>query len=61
MISRGHARVVGSTAELVAVGTVVPRAVASVKKHYRAGNVRVQRPWVTEPGCGCGTTSATAR
>ena len=26
------------------------RAVASVKKAYRAGHVRVHRPWVTEPG-----------
>src|SRR5699024_6663247 len=26
------------------------RAVAAVKKSYRAGRVRVHRPWVTEPG-----------
>jgi len=26
------------------------RAVAQVKKDYRAGRVRVHRPWVTEPG-----------
>lgn len=26
------------------------RAVAAVKKSYRVGNVRVHRPWVTEPG-----------
>jgi transposase len=26
------------------------RAVAAVKKNYRAGKVRVHRPWVTEPG-----------
>ena len=26
------------------------RAVAAVKKSYRAGHVRVHRPWVTEPG-----------
>ncbi len=26
------------------------RAVATVKKAYRAGHVRVHRPWVTEPG-----------
>lgn len=26
------------------------RAVAAVKKQYQAGNVRVHRPWVTEPG-----------
>ncbi len=26
------------------------RAVAAVKAHYRLGNVRVHRPWVTEPG-----------
>ncbi|QQS02673.1 MAG: IS21 family transposase [Austwickia sp.] len=26
------------------------RAVAKVKKSYRAGHVRVHRPWVTEPG-----------
>ncbi len=26
------------------------RAVAVVKKAYRAGRVRVHRPWVTEPG-----------
>ncbi len=26
------------------------RAVAAVKKQYQAGNVRMHRPWVTEPG-----------
>lgn len=26
------------------------RAVATVKKSYRAGHVRVHRPWITEPG-----------
>ncbi len=31
-------------------GRTTRRAVATVKKSYRAGHVRVHRPWVTEPG-----------
>ena len=38
------------------------RAVAAVKAAYRAGHVRVHRPWITEPGmCVAPATSVTAR
>lgn len=36
------------------------RAVAQVRVAYRFGRVRVHRPWITEPGSGCSTTSVTA-
>jgi len=37
------------------------RAVAAVKRNYRLGRVRVHRPGSRSRGCGCSTTSATAR
>jgi hypothetical protein len=37
------------------------RAVAVLRRAWRAGNRRVHRPWVVEPGCGCSTTSVRAR
>jgi hypothetical protein len=37
------------------------RAVARVKQSYRSGRVRVHRPGSPSRGCGCSTTTATAR
>jgi transposase len=53
--SSGKVRADKAHRKLVAVGYLgsertTRRAVASVKRDYRAGRVRVHRPWVTEPG-----------
>ncbi len=56
-VERSHGKVRADVAhdKLVALGyagseRTTRRAVAAVKKSYRAGRVRVHRPWVTEPG-----------
>lgn len=56
-VERSHGKVRADVAheKLVALGykgseRTTRRAVAKVKKAYRAGQVRVHRPWVTEPG-----------
>ena len=53
--SKGKVRADKAHEKLLALGytgseRTTRRAVASVKKSYRAGSVRVHRPWVTEPG-----------
>jgi len=53
--SKGKVRADRAHEKLLAMGytgseRTTRRAVASVKKPYRAGHVRVHRPWVTEPG-----------
>ena len=53
--SQGKVRADKAHEKLLALGytgseRTTRRAVARVKKSYRAGNVRVHRPWVTEPG-----------
>lgn len=53
--SKGKIRADVAHEKLTALGYVgsertTRRAVAAVKKAYRAGRVRVHRPWVTEPG-----------
>ena len=53
--SRGKVRADKAHEKLVAMGytgseRTTRRAVAGVKASYRAGHVRVHRPWVTEPG-----------
>jgi transposase len=53
--SRGKVRADVAHDKLVALGytgseRTTRRAVAGVKKAYRAGRVRVHRPWITEPG-----------
>ncbi|MEO9221186.1 MAG: IS21 family transposase [Mycobacteriaceae bacterium] len=53
--SKGKLRADVAHDKLVALGyagseRTSRRAVAAVKAHYRLGNVRVHRPWVTEPG-----------
>jgi transposase len=53
--SLGKVRADVAHEKLVALGytgseRTTRRAVATVKKAYRAGHVRVHRPWVTEPG-----------
>jgi transposase len=53
--SAGKVRADKAHEKLVALGYVgsertTRRAVAAVRKDYRAGRVRVHRPWVTEPG-----------
>lgn len=53
--SRGKIRADVAHAKLLALGytgseRTTRRAVAGVKKAYTAGQVRVQRPWVPEPG-----------
>lgn len=53
--SRGKVRADVAHEKLAAMGyrgseRTTRRAVAAVKKSYRAGRVRVHRPWVTEPG-----------
>ena len=53
--SRGKVRADVAHDKLVALGysgsqRITRRAVARVKQSYRAGRVRVHRPWVTEPG-----------
>lgn len=56
-VERSHGKVRADVAheKLVALGytgseRTTRRAVAAVKQEYRAGRVRVHRPWVTEPG-----------
>jgi transposase len=56
-VERSHGKVRADKAheKLLALGyagseRTTRRAVATVKKSYRAGHVRVHRPWVTEPG-----------
>ena len=56
-VERSHGKVRADKAheKLVAMGytgseRTTRRAVAKVKASYRAGHVRVHRPWVTEPG-----------
>ena len=56
-VERSHGKVRADVAhgKLLALGyrgseRTTRRAVAAVKKSYRTGNVRVHRPWVTEPG-----------
>ncbi len=56
-VERSHGKVRADVAheKLLALGYVgsertTRRAVATVKQSYRAGRVRVHRPWVTEPG-----------
>src|SRR5699024_12188069 len=56
-VERSHGKVRADVAheKLVALGytgseRTTRRAVAAVKKSYRAGRVRVHRPWITEPG-----------
>jgi len=53
--SKGKVRADVAHKKLLALGytgseRTTRRAVASVKQAYRAGRVRVHRPWVTEPG-----------
>ena len=53
--SKGKVRADVAHEKLLALGytgseRTTRRAVASVKQAYRAGRVRVHRPWVTEPG-----------
>lgn len=53
--SKGKVRADRAHEKLVALGytgseRTTRRAVAKVKQSYRAGHVRVHRPWVTEPG-----------
>jgi transposase len=53
--SKGKVRADMAHEKLLALGytgseRTTRRAVAQVKKAYRAGHVRVHRPWVTEPG-----------
>jgi hypothetical protein len=53
--SKGKVRADVAHEKLLALGytgseRTTRRAVAQVKKAYRAGRVRVHRPWVTEPG-----------
>ena len=53
--SKGKVRADKAHEKLVVLGytgseRTTRRAVAGVKKSYRAGHVRVHRPWVTEPG-----------
>ena len=53
--SRGKVRADVCHDKLVALGytgseRTTRRAVAAVRRNYRAGRVRVHRPWVTEPG-----------
>jgi len=53
--SKGKVRADVAHEKLLALGytgseRTTRRAVAQVKKAYRAGHVRVHRPWVTEPG-----------
>ena len=53
--SKGKVRADVAHDKLVALGytgseRTTRRAVATVKQSYRAGHVRVHRPWVTEPG-----------
>ena len=53
--SKGKVRADKAHEKLLALGyagseRTTRRAVAAVKKSYRAGHVRVHRPWVTEPG-----------
>ena len=53
--SRGKVRADVAHDKLVAMGytgseRTTRRAVATVKQAYRAGRVRVHRPWITEPG-----------
>ena len=56
-VERSHGKVRADKAheKLIALGytgseRTTRRAVATVKKSYRAGHVRVHRPWITEPG-----------
>ncbi len=56
-VERSHGKVRADVAhdKLIALGyagseRTTRRAVAKVKQSYRAGHVRVHRPWVTEPG-----------
>jgi transposase len=53
--SKGKVRADVAHEKLVALGYIgsertTRRAVAAVKQAYRAGRVRVHRPWITEPG-----------
>lgn len=53
--SKGKIRADEAHEKLVALGytgseRTTRRAVATVKQAYRAGRVRVHRPWITEPG-----------
>lgn len=53
--SKGKIRADKAHVKLLALGyagseRTTRRAVASVKRDYRSGRVRVHRPWVTEPG-----------
>jgi hypothetical protein len=53
--SRGKVRAEVAHEKLLALGyggseRTTRRAVAKVKRAYRAGQVRVHRPWITEPG-----------
>ena len=53
--SKGKVRADKAHEKLLALGytgseRTTRRAVATVKRAYRAGHVRVHRPWVTEPG-----------
>jgi transposase len=53
--SRGKVRADKAHAKLLALGyagseRTTRRAVAQVRREFRAGRVRVHRPWVTEPG-----------
>ena len=53
--SQGKVRADRAHEKLLALGytgseRTTRRAVATVKKSYRAGHVRVHRPWITEPG-----------
>ena len=53
--SRGKVRADKAHAKLLALGyagseRTTRRAVAQVRREFKAGRVRVHRPWVTEPG-----------
>ena len=68
--SQGKVRADRAHEKLLALGytgseRTTRRAVATVKKSYRAGHVRVHRPWITEPvqvarSSGAGTSDRTS-
>jgi hypothetical protein len=62
--SKGRIRADKAQEKLLALGYTgsersTRRAIARVKAAWRLGHTRLHRPWITEPGMRCGTTSAT--
>lgn len=62
--SKGRIRADKAHEKLLALGYTgsersTRRAISQVEAAWRLGHTRVHRPWITEPGCGCSTTSAT--